>query len=212
MFTGLIQEIGQIKKMAQTKTGGQITVSAPALVKKLNKGASIAVDGICLTVTELGENNFSADLSPETLSKTTARFYQRRRAVNLELPVAAGALLGGHLVSGHVDGLGRLKKIQSLGQFQKITIQIEPVLAEFLVEKGSVAVDGVSLTVNEVGKNFFSLTLIPETLKSTTLGLKKPGDYLNIETDLLLKPQIKKLQKSSGELSWATLEKAGFML
>lgn len=208
MFTGLIKEIGTIKN----RDRHYLSVSAKNLLQKLKKGDSINVDGICLTVTKITSEDFSADLSPETLARTTAKFFKTGQKVNLEPALVTGEPLGGHIVTGHVDGVGQIKEKQKSGEFLKMTFQIPAELAEFIVTKGSIAIDGISLTVNEIKNNLFSVMLIPETIKNTALASKKIGEPVNIETDILLKSSAKKKpkEKTSG-LTLGNLEKAGFI-
>jgi riboflavin synthase len=212
MFTGIITEIGKIKRFSGGASGAAVEISATQSLKNLKKGGSIAVDGICLTLTKVTERSFTADLSPETVEKTAARFFKAGRPVNLELPLAAGEPIGGHYLTGHVDGTAQIIKIEKKGHYLLISFQINPELSKSIVKKGSIAVDGISLTVNEINPNNFSVMLIPETIKNTTLAGKKLGELVNVETDLLLKPQVKNdVKENKPGLTLKKLEEAGFI-
>jgi len=180
VFTGLVEELGTVI----TVTDDTITVRGPVVTSDAAYGASIAVNGCCLTVAALDGDTFTADVMAETFKRTSLGALHEGDPVNLERPVRADARLGGHVVQGHVDGTGTIEERTPEGV---VRIAIEPALAKYVVEKGSVAVDGVSLTVVSAGDTSFTVSLIPATLELTTLGRKGSGDPVNIEVDILAK-------------------------
>jgi riboflavin synthase len=188
MFTGIVESIGKIETL-RTQAGGsrRIAVSSPLDVGKLPLGASIAVNGVCLTVVARKTRRFEADVGPETLRVTTFGELRTGDRVHLERPLRLGDPLGGHLVAGHVDGVGRVQARKKVGDALFLRIAAPKDLAPYLATKGSVTVDGVSLTVNEVRGSTFAVTLIPHTLLATCLGERKTGDRVNIEADLIAK-------------------------
>ncbi len=217
MFTGLIEGTGTIKALQPVSKGFSIQIESSFYLKDIKVGDSIAVDGVCLTVVSFTSKEFRADLSPETISRTTFKFRKPGDSVNLERALKVGDSLGGHLVTGHIDGVGQIKKITPLGNFFSLEIQVPKDLSPFLVPKGSIAIDGISLTINEVKEEIVTLMIIPHTYKVTTLHTKKVGDYVNIEIDIIakmvynfVKPYLKTFEKepiSTLEL----LEKTGFI-
>lgn len=186
MFTGLIEEVGIISTVSQDPAGSRITVSARQVMPRMGLGDSISVDGACMTVVDFTENDFSFEVSPESLSKTNFGTFQPGRRVNLERPLTAESRIGGHYVTGHIDGLATLISIQEAGNSWILRFEVESAdLAELFIPKGSVAVLGISLTVNEVSQNGFSAAIIPHTMAHTNLSDYQVGDRVNIETDLL---------------------------
>lgn len=181
MFTGLIEEIGAISRRA----GAEISVLAKTVLADLAHGDSIAVDGVCLTVAAVNAEGFVAQVSPETFARTTLSRLRPGDAVNLERAMAAGDRFGGHFVLGHVDGVGRVASMHDQGEFSLWRFQAPPEIACYLVPKGSVAIDGISLTIIEPAADTFGVAVIPTTLKNTTLGTKRPGDAVNIEADVI---------------------------
>ncbi len=186
MFTGIITDIGEVV----SHVGDRFAIRTRYPAGSLTLGISIACDGVCLTVTgfepcEGDKALFTVDVSNETRSKTTLGAWQPGRPVNLERALAVGAELGGHIVSGHVDGVARIVGLHADGESRRISLEVPEHLASFIAPKGSVALDGVSLTVNEVSGNRFGINLIPHTLTVTTWGSKKPGDLVNLEVDVL---------------------------
>jgi riboflavin synthase len=196
VFTGLVEDVGSIAEVAPAPGGGaRVSVRTRLPSEDLERGASIAVDGACLTVVERNNGTFSADVSVETLRRTTLSDRRPGDAVNLERPLALGERLGGHLVLGHVDGVGRIRGREQAGEAVRVVIELPRDLLPLVVEKGSLALDGISLTVNEfAGDDAISLMLIPETLRGTTWGNKRAGDRVNVEADILAKHVARLLQ------------------
>ena len=190
MFTGLVQEVGEIRRLEPRNGSGstdvRLVVGFRAIERaRLELGASICVDGVCLTVAELGADSFAADVSGETLRVTTLGDKRAGSRVNLEPSLRAGDALGGHWVSGHVDGVAEVVATERDARSLQVRIEAPQLLARYIARKGSVTLDGVSLTVNEVDGMRFSINLIPHTLEVTTLGALAPGSRLNLEIDLL---------------------------
>lgn len=184
MFTGIITDIGEVIG----REGGRFAIRSTYEAVTIDLGASICCDGVCLTVTSVRPDGkgsaFTVDVSNETLSKTTLNEWMPGRAINLERALKAGDELGGHIVSGHVDGLARIQSVAPDGDSVRFVLEALPAFARFIAPKGSVALDGTSLTVNEVNQNRFGINLIPHTLTNTTWGRKKPGDLVNLEVDM----------------------------
>lgn len=187
MFTGIIERIGTIKKIESKKNLLVFSIDLGPLAKKVQVGSSVSISGACLTVTAKKATVASFDLMKETIEKTSLRFLGVGDKVNLELALRAGSRLGGHFVSGHVDEVAVIKHIAQDKNWVALRLGISRANRKYFVPKGSVAVDGISLTVGRVGSGYAEVYLIPYTLKVTTLGLKKAGDYVNIETDILAK-------------------------
>ena len=187
MFTGIIEDTGTVDALEARQDGARLSVTTSLDVGALPLGASIAVDGVCLTVVERAAGRFSADLGPETLARTTLGALRPGARVHLERPLRLGDPLGGHLVSGHVDGVGRVVARREVGQSLELEIAAPPAFVGTLVEKGSVTVAGASLTINAVAGDRFSVTLIPHTLGVTTLGQLPVGSSVNLEGDLIAK-------------------------
>ena len=187
MFTGLVRELGEVADVAGTPDGARLTVRAEC-ARELSDGDSVAVNGVCLTATRVSPGAFSADVMRETLTRTSLSGVRPRTRVNVELPLRAADRLGGHVVQGHVDGTGRVAATTNDGFARLVTIEPQdPELLRYVVEKGSIAVDGVSLTVASVGDAGFTVSLIPETLERTNLGVVAPGAELNLEVDVFAK-------------------------
>jgi riboflavin synthase len=191
VFTGLIADLGTVTAVEPDGAGARIAVRT-ALAGELREGDSIAVSGVCLTAAQLADGTFAADVMAETLGRSSLSRLSPGARVNLELPLRAGDRLGGHVVQGHVDGTGTVREIREDGFARVLWIEIEEPLARYLAEKGSVAVDGVSLTVSALGERRFAVSLIPETLRRTSLGGLAPGDRVNIEVDIMAK-QLERL-------------------
>ena len=209
MFTGIIEGLGTIKRLSMKGTDAVLEIEAGIEMADVRLGDSIAVNGACLTVTAKNQNIFHADVSAETLDKTNLKQMHPGSKVNLEKSLRVGGYLGGHFVLGHVDGTGRiLSKTQKSG-LVIFAIQTDEALARYIVEKGSVAIDGISLTINKVEKGRFYVNIIPHTAEKTTLLGKKEGDLVNIETDILGK-YVEKLLQSPRGIDNNFLEKHGF--
>ena len=187
MFTGIIETTGRTEALRRTSSGMALTVSAPEIAASLKPGDSIAVNGVCLTAVQSSGNAFECDLSPETVARTSFAKAKKGSRVNLERPLAVGARLGGHFVQGHVDGIGTLISMIPSGEGVVTTIEYPPELERYLVSKGSIAVDGISLTVASLQSNRFSVAIIPYTLEHTNLAEIRPGDKVNLEADILAK-------------------------
>ncbi|MET8308029.1 riboflavin synthase [Micromonospora sp. NBC_00389] len=188
MFTGIVEELGEIVRV--TATAGDsalVAVRGPLVTSDARHGDSIAVNGVCLTVVEVADGTFTADVMGETLRRSALGALRPGDPVNLERAAALGSRLGGHLVQGHVDGVGELISREPAEQWETVRFRLPAALSRYVVEKGSITIDGVSLTVAEVGADQFAVGLIPTTLKLTTLGAKGVGDPVNLEVDVLAK-------------------------
>jgi riboflavin synthase len=186
LFTGLILDRGRVTGVTDSSDGVRLTIET-ALSSDLLPGDSIAVNGVCLTATEVQNGTFAAEVMNETLSRTSLAAAESGTDVNLELPLRASDRLGGHVVQGHVDGLGSVAAVQDDGFARRVEIEAPGELLRYVVEKGSVAVDGISLTVAKLSSRSFTVSLIPETLERTNLGTAQPGRRVNLEVDVLAK-------------------------
>lgn len=188
MFTGIIEEMGTVEKMNRvSEQSVEMTLSSAKIMEDVHVGDSISVNGICLTVTNYSSANFQVDVMPETIKSTSLNALTEGSKVNLERSMAANGRFGGHFVSGHVDGTGKITRKQKQENAIYYDIEIPEELAKFFMMKGSVAVDGISLTVFDVGQSTFTISLIPHTVEETVLGEKSEGDVVNIECDMLAK-------------------------
>ncbi|MFB4315741.1 riboflavin synthase [Actinomadura sp. 21ATH] len=187
MFTGIVEELGEIVAIEPAGDSAALTVHGPLVTQDAVHGASIAVNGVCLTVVDVKDGTFTADVIKETLDRSSLGALESGSKVNLERPVRLQDRLGGHLVQGHVDGVGRILSREPGERWDVVTISLPGELARYLVDKGSITVDGISLTVAEAGADRFSVALIPTTLSLTTLGHKSPGDPVNLEVDVVAK-------------------------
>jgi len=185
MFTGIIEELGEILAWEPTTDAAKLTVRAPLAVSDAKHGDSISVSGVCLTVVEQGDDWFTADVMAETIAMSTLGGAIVGRTVNIERAAQVGDRLGGHIVQGHIDGTSTLLSVTEGGAWRVLRFSLTPELAPLVARKGSIAIDGVSLTVSAVGIDWLEVSLIPETLVATTLGAKTVGDSVNIETDIL---------------------------
>ena len=197
MFTGIIEELGTVKDIGITGNSAQIKLSAEKVLENTRIGDSIAVNGVCLTVTGITSDGFSADVMPETLKRTSLSIVRRGDKVNLERAMAADGRFGGHIVSGHIDGTGTIRDYKKDGNAVWVTISAPDDILKLVVEKGSIAIDGISLTVASVGKKSFTVSIIPHTISNTTLADKKSGDIVNLETDIIGKYVEKLLMTGS---------------
>ena len=185
MFTGLVAELGTVQRLARQGNSYHLTVGAKKVLQNLKIGDSVAVNGACLTVVRMDDSFFTADVMPETVRLTNIGSLQPGSKVNLERTLRLCDGLDGHIVSGHVEGLGTISEQRPEGIAVVVTIATPPELLKYIIKKGSIAIDGISLTVTEVTDTSFSVSLIPHTAKETTLGFKKVGDSVNLETDIL---------------------------
>ena len=211
MFTGLIVEMGEMVSLTKKENGACLSIRSKNLSPEAELGDSIAINGICLTVVERKGDKLSFDLSDETLRTTNLGQLRMKDRVNLEPSLKLGSKLGGHFVTGHIDGVGKIKSKTVAGDALRIVIGTGADVACYLVEKGSVAVDGISLTVVDALKDGFSIVIIPHTAKMTTLGYKAPGDSVNIEVDILGKYVSKFLGKRKDSGFMQTLQEEGFV-
>ena len=187
MFTGIVEELGRVKAIEPQADALRLTIEGPLVVSDANRGDSIAVCGTCLTVVEHDATSFTADVMQETLNLTSLAGIKVGDPVNLERAMTAATRFGGHVVQGHVDGVGEVISRTPSENWELVQVRIPKQLMKYIVLKGSITIDGVSLTVNEVGDDFIGLSFIPETLKLTTLGTKQPGDKVNVEADVMAK-------------------------
>lgn len=191
MFTGIVEELGEVVGVESDGSGARIRIRGQLVTAGAARGDSIAINGVCLTVTATADGEFSADVMGETLARSSLGSLRPGGAVNLERPLRPDGRLGGHIVQGHVDGTGTIVARESDGSSETVRISIQPQLARYLIEKGSVAVDGISLTISALGAGSagpeFEVSLIPETLARTTLGRKQPGEVVNLEVDMIAK-------------------------
>ena len=186
MFTGLIEGVGKVCSMKNIGNDVRITVEPLfPMTDECRVGESISIDGVCLTVTDISKGFVGMDVSGETLSRSTLRFLRQGHEVNMERALLLTDRLGGHLVSGHVDGIGRILKKETQQRSWVLRIGVEESISRYTIEKGSIAVDGISLTINRCAENFFEVNIIPQTGRETTLLKKKVGDQVNIEADLI---------------------------
>jgi riboflavin synthase len=213
MFTGLIERICTVKS-AQTSEGAvKLSIDLGKLVDECKIGDSIAISGVCLTIAVLGGNLARFDVSGETLAKSNLAKLTTGSKVNVELAMKVGGRFGGHIVQGHVDGVAKIKTVDKRDEFADIRFEAEGELLNQMVVKGSVAVDGISLTIASMEGNSFSVAVIPETLKKTTLGQAKTGDVVNIETDIItktIKKQLEKILPQKQTLTEEKLKQLGF--
>ncbi|MFG2432233.1 riboflavin synthase [Streptomyces sp. NPDC048590] len=187
MFTGIVEELGEVTAVEKLDDASRFRLRGPVVTEGAKHGDSIAVNGVCLTVVDLGEGEFTADVMAETLNRSSLGALTTGSRVNLERPMALGGRLGGHIVQGHVDGTGRIVERRPSENWEIVKISLPSGLARYVVEKGSITVDGVSLTVVDAAPDHFTISLIPTTLALTTLGIKQPGDPVNLEVDVLAK-------------------------
>ena len=197
MFTGLVESTGTVRRVEPDGDGARLEVATP-LAAELHEGDSIAVNGVCLTALSPGPDAFRADVMAETLRRTSLGPLQAGDRVNLELPLRAADRLGGHIVQGHADGMGTVESVTEEGFARVVRVAASPELLRYVVGKGSIAVDGVSLTVAEVEDSHFTVSLVPETLERTTLGATRPGTIVNLEVDVLAK-YVEKLVGGAAE-------------
>ncbi|MET9466383.1 riboflavin synthase [Streptomyces sp. NPDC006544] len=187
MFTGIVEELGEVTAVEELPEASRFRLRGPLVTEGAKHGDSIAVNGVCLTVVECAGGEFTADVMQETLNRSSLGALGNGSRVNLERPMALGGRLGGHLVQGHVDGTGAILSRTPSEHWELVKVALPANLSRYVVEKGSITVDGVSLTVVEAAADWFTISLIPTTLALTTLGIKQPGDPVNLEVDVLAK-------------------------
>jgi len=217
MFTGIIEGLGTLSEMRAQGRGKQLTIEADFPLEGTRIGDSIAVNGACLTAVAIRDRRFTADVSPETMAKTTFGSIKIGERLNLERALRLSDRMDGHLVSGHVDGMGHLQSRQKLDNAIVLTFSAPPTLTRYMIQKGSVAVDGVSLTINACDEASFQVSIIPHTARITTVGMKGVGAAVNIETDLIGKyverfvaPHREAGPTAGGKIDMALLAKSGF--
>ncbi|MEU4498971.1 riboflavin synthase [Streptomyces sp. NBC_00210] len=187
MFTGIVEELGEVTAVENLGDSSRFRLRGPLVTEGAKHGDSIAVNGVCLTVVDFGDGEFTADVMAETLNRSSLGALQEGSRVNLERPMAVGDRLGGHIVQGHVDNVGTVLERKPSENWEIVKISLPADLTRYVVEKGSITVDGVSLTVVDAGPDYFTISLIPTTLALTTLGIKQPGDPVNLEVDVIAK-------------------------
>ena len=187
MFTGIVREVGIVVEAEEAGGGRALAVRAPATASRTRVGDSIAIDGCCLTATEVADGTIRFQAVPETIARSTLGTLERNEQVNVEPAIRAGEELGGHYVQGHVDAVGRIRSVEAEGQGLRVVVDAPEAVLRYCVEKGSVTVDGVSLTVAELADDAFAVALVPHTLEATTLSALRPGQAVNLEADVLAK-------------------------
>lgn len=195
MFTGIVEELGQVSGLEALDDAVRISITGPLVVSDAKIGDSISVNGVCLTVTSKSADSFTADVMQETLNRSTLGKLTAGAKVNLERPVTLATRLGGHLVQGHVDGMGEVVSREVSDNWEVVTIKPPKDLLKYIVEKGSITVDGTSLTIASVNSEVFTVSLIPETLTKTTLGIRQVGELVNLEVDVMAK-YVEKLMEA----------------
>lgn len=213
MFTGIIEELGKIALLEKHANGAKIKIAAKIVTKDTNEGDSIAVNGVCLTALDVKSDSFTADVSQETLQKSTLGKLKNGAKVNLERAVTPNTRLGGHIVQGHVDSRGKFVSAVQSGDFWTVRVSFPREIGQYLVYKGSISVEGISLTIAELGADYFEIAVIPKTWELTNLSTLKSGDEVNLEADVIAKYVERILlygKAESGEITMEKLEKLGF--
>jgi riboflavin synthase len=207
MFTGIIEEVGKVVKIEQRGENRRITVDAVSIAPRLRTGDSIAVSGVCLTAVDIKSKSFAADLAPETWARTSLSRIHAGALVNLELPMKADGRFGGHIVQGHVDGVGKLIELERITDSENwwLHIELPSQIEKYVVFKGSISIEGISLTVAKLEGNRCTIAIIPHTVEMTNLGFLKPGDAVNLEADLIAK-YVEKMVKGESAQSSITME------
>jgi riboflavin synthase len=200
VFTGIVREIGRVDHIERQLEGARLRVHAPETAAQAQVGDSIALNGVCLTAVDVSNGSLTFDVVRETLKRSTLDGVRRGARLNLEPAVRAGEPLGGHIVQGHVDGVGRVRLVEPEGDGKRIVVEVPPELERYCVEKGSIALEGVSLTIADVLPGAIVVALVPHTLAMTTLGEIEAGDAVNVEVDLVAK-QVERLLEARGRLS-----------
>ena len=207
MFTGIVEEVGRVTRIEQRGENRRITVAAAKVTNELKAGDSVAVSGVCLTALDIKPGSFCADLAPETWDRTSFSRMREGALVNLELPMKADGRFGGHIVQGHVDGVGKLIALKRIADSENWWLQIElpGEVEKYTVYKGSISIEGISLTVAKLGENRCTIAIIPHTVEQTNLHSLKPGDLVNLEADLIAK-YVEKMMKGDAAESSLTIE------
>jgi riboflavin synthase len=207
MFTGIVEEVGRITRIEQRGENRRITITAENSAKELGTGHSVSVSGVCLTALDIKPGSFCADLAPETWVRTSFSRIHEGALVNLELPMKADGRFGGHIVQGHVDGVGKLISFDRIADSENwwLNIELPEEIEKYTVYKGSISIEGISLTVAKLDKNVCTIAIIPHTVEMTNLHSLKPGDPLNLEADLIAK-YVEKMMKSENPQSSLTIE------
>jgi riboflavin synthase len=187
VFTGIVRELGEVVSVDGGRDGIRLVIRAPATASSTAVGDSISIGGACLTAVDVGDGTIALDAVPETLARTTLGSLSSGAAVNIEPALRVGDPLGGHFVQGHVDAVGRVRSLEPEGEGARVWVEAPPEILRYCVEKGSIAVEGVSLTIAALEEEAFAVALVPHTLQATTLGTLRPGDDVNLEADLLAK-------------------------
>lgn len=213
MFTGIIEEIGTVKDFTQTSNGAEITISCKKVLSDTKIGDSIAINGVCKTVVEMSENAFTADVSNETLKVTNFLVIKKDEKVNLERALTLNERIGGHLVSGHVDSVAKLVSSKKSADFYNMKFEVNDEASRYIIKKGSITINGISLTVAEIQGKTIEVAVIPHTFENTNLSELKIGDVVNIETDIFAKYIEKFLlnEKATSTISESVLKENGFM-
>lgn len=211
MFTGIIEELGTVISL-RSGTVARLVIAGPRVAEEISVGDSVSVNGVCLTATSVSGDEISFDAVPETLSRSTLGQLRTGDRVNLESSLRAGKVIGGHFVQGHVDGIGIVESIREIASSREIRFRAPAEVTRYVVEKGSIAVDGISLTVASFDASGFTVAVIPHTLESTTLGMIRPGDRVNLETDIIGK-YVEKFVKGHCQsgVTESLLRESGFM-
>jgi riboflavin synthase len=199
MFTGIIEELGTVQRLKRSSNSSEISIQASKVLEDVKLGDSIAINGVCLTVTSFDREHFTADMMAETLAKTNLKDLGNGQKINLERAARLGDRMGGHLVQGHVDAVGTIVEQRIVDIAIIFRIKVPEEILDYIVAKGSIAIDGISLTVVSVLVDSFTVSIIPHTAKMTTLGFKKPGDTVNLEADIIGRYVEKLLKRSGGK-------------
>ena len=219
MFTGIVEELGSVVSLKRGSKAAILTIKGEKIFEDLRLGDSVAVNGVCLTATHISGNTFQADVMNETFHRSSLENLKKGDVVNLERAMAANGRFGGHMVAGHVDDTGELLSIKQDDNAVWFTIKISPKIRKYCIEKGSIALDGISLTIAKLTKDTVSVSMIPHTIKNTNFGYKKPGDRINLENDMVGKyidqlihftQEDEYKKKTSGTLTMEMLRNAGF--
>ena len=210
MFTGIVEELGTVVSLKRGSKSAVLTIKGDQIFEDLKLGDSVAVNGVCLTATHMSGKTFQADVMNETFNRSSLGTLKKGDVVNLERAMAADGRFGGHIVAGHIDGTGTIRSMQPEGNAVLVTISAAPKLLRYVVEKGSIAIDGISLTVAKVSHTDFTVSLIPHTGEETTLLKHRSGEIVNLETDIIGKYVEKLMQPKSGGVTMELLQQNGF--